>query len=103
MRRQLEKYFGIDLSDRKAFIREQVGLFLQSEHEQADEPEQEDGLKEPEEEEGEEGQNDDDSEESDGSNSKKEMVDDEEEEEEEEKKIKKLVRNGINKGRLVHD
>ncbi|KAI9088910.1 hypothetical protein K1719_029189 [Acacia pycnantha] len=34
VRRQLEKDFGIDLSDRKAFIREQVDLFLQSEREQ---------------------------------------------------------------------
>lgn len=30
VRRQLETDFGIDLSDRKAFIREQVDLFLQS-------------------------------------------------------------------------
>ena len=32
VRRQLEADFGIDLSDRKAFIREQVDLFLQTEH-----------------------------------------------------------------------
>ncbi|KAI4327489.1 hypothetical protein L6164_019942 [Bauhinia variegata] len=46
VRRQLENDFGIDLSDRKAFIREQVDLFLQSEHYQADEAE-EDGQQEP--------------------------------------------------------
>ena len=44
VRRQLENDFGIDLSDRKAFIREQVDLFLQSEHE-------EDGLEEQQEQE----------------------------------------------------
>lgn len=30
VRRRLEEDFGVDLSDRKAFIREQVDLFLQS-------------------------------------------------------------------------
>ncbi|CAJ1929763.1 unnamed protein product [Sphenostylis stenocarpa] len=34
VRRQLEVDFGIDLSQRKAFIREQVDLFLQTEHNQ---------------------------------------------------------------------
>ncbi|PNX99868.1 upstream activation factor subunit spp27-like protein, partial [Trifolium pratense] len=34
VRRQLESDFGIDLSDRKAFIREQVDLFLQTVHQQ---------------------------------------------------------------------
>ncbi|KAI4314933.1 hypothetical protein L6164_027792 [Bauhinia variegata] len=42
VRRQLENDFGIDLSDRKAFIREQVDLFLQSECHQADEAEEDD-------------------------------------------------------------
>ncbi|KAF7828755.1 upstream activation factor subunit spp27-like isoform X1 [Senna tora] len=40
VRRQLENDFGIDLSDRKAFIREQVDLFLQTEHER-EQPEEE--------------------------------------------------------------
>ncbi|KAK4262269.1 hypothetical protein QN277_027851 [Acacia crassicarpa] len=40
VRRQLENDFGIDLSDRKAFIREQVDLFLQSEREQPEEHEE---------------------------------------------------------------
>ncbi|CAL5187928.1 unnamed protein product [Lathyrus oleraceus] len=40
VRRQLESDFGIDLSDRKAFIREQVDSFLQSvNQQQEDEPE----------------------------------------------------------------
>lgn len=37
VRRQLESDFGIDLSDRKSFIREQVDLFLQT-VQQDDEP-----------------------------------------------------------------
>ncbi|KAE9613020.1 hypothetical protein Lal_00027530 [Lupinus albus] len=67
VRRQLESDFGIDLSDRKAFIREQVDLFLQTEHQQEEEEEEgEDAFK---------------SEQSQGSNSKvEEDVDDEEEE-----------------------
>ncbi|XP_019462319.1 PREDICTED: ycf3-interacting protein 1, chloroplastic [Lupinus angustifolius] len=43
VRRQLESDFGIDLSDRKAFIREQVDLFLQTEHQQQQEEEEEEG------------------------------------------------------------
>ncbi|XP_059641803.1 protein TRI1-like isoform X2 [Cornus florida] len=45
VRRKLEEDFGIDLSDKKAFIREQVDLYLQSQQEQAeeDEGEEEDG------------------------------------------------------------
>lgn len=35
VRRQLEEDFGVDLSDRKVFIREQVDLFLQSQFENA--------------------------------------------------------------------
>ncbi|CAL0311535.1 unnamed protein product [Lupinus luteus] len=73
VRRQLESDFGIDLSDRKAFIREQVDLFLQTEHQQ----------QEQEDEEGDEAFK---SEQSQGSNSKvEEDVDDDEEEEEEDK------------------
>ena len=30
VRRQLEEFFGVDLSDRKAFIRDQIDAFLQS-------------------------------------------------------------------------
>lgn len=44
VRRKLEDDFGVDLSDKKAFIREQVDLFLQSEFEKAEqeqEPEEE--------------------------------------------------------------
>ncbi|KAL2348420.1 hypothetical protein Fmac_002420 [Flemingia macrophylla] len=41
VRRQLEHDFGIDLSDRKSFIREQVDLFLQTEHSQNDDVPQE--------------------------------------------------------------
>lgn len=37
VRRQLEQDFGVDLSDKKAFIREQVDLFLQSQFESAEE------------------------------------------------------------------
>lgn len=33
VRRQLEKDFGVDLTDKKLFIREQVDLFLQSQFE----------------------------------------------------------------------
>lgn len=84
VRRKLEEDFGIDLSDKKAFIREQVDLFLQSQVEKAEEDEEEgDG------EEGDEGENARvKSEESNGSASKHEddsgNVDEEEEEEEEE-------------------
>lgn len=83
VRRKLEEDFGIDLSDKKAFIREQVDLFLQSQVEKAEEDEEEgDG------EEGEEGENARVSEESNGSPSKHEddsgNVDEEEEEEKEE-------------------
>ncbi|KAJ4966602.1 hypothetical protein NE237_018451 [Protea cynaroides] len=41
VRRQLEEDFEIDLSDKKAFIREQVDLFLQSQLEKAEEEAQE--------------------------------------------------------------
>ncbi|EEF40013.1 upstream activation factor subunit UAF30 isoform X2 [Ricinus communis] len=41
VRRQLEEDFGIDLSDKKAFIREQVDLFLQSQFEENDQNEEE--------------------------------------------------------------
>ncbi|XP_041004544.1 upstream activation factor subunit spp27-like [Juglans microcarpa x Juglans regia] len=44
VRRKLEEDFGVDLTDKKAFIREQVDLFLQSEHARAEEDgEAEDG------------------------------------------------------------
>ncbi|KAK3222771.1 hypothetical protein Dsin_009796 [Dipteronia sinensis] len=42
VRRQLEKDFGVDLSDKKPFIREQVDLFLQSQFENAQEEEDDD-------------------------------------------------------------
>ncbi|KAK1587883.1 hypothetical protein Q3G72_017894 [Acer saccharum] len=43
VRRQLEKDFGVNLSDKKPFIREQVDLFLQSQFENAQEEEDDDG------------------------------------------------------------
>ncbi|KAF5752922.1 putative Upstream activation factor subunit UAF30 [Tripterygium wilfordii] len=43
VRRKLEEDFGIDLSDKKAFIREQVDLFLQNELENAEEENEESG------------------------------------------------------------
>lgn len=42
-RRKLEEDFGVDLSDRKKFIREQVDLFLQSQVENAEEGDGEEG------------------------------------------------------------
>ncbi|PON34594.1 p53 negative regulator [Parasponia andersonii] len=41
VRRKLEEDFGIDLSDKKAFIREQVDLFLHSQLQGEDHPEEE--------------------------------------------------------------
>lgn len=43
VRRKLEEDFGVDLSDKKAFIREQVDLFLHSELNDSREAEKEDG------------------------------------------------------------
>ncbi|KAH7520134.1 hypothetical protein FEM48_Zijuj08G0111900 [Ziziphus jujuba var. spinosa] len=71
VRRKLQEDFGVDLSDKKAFIREQVDLFLQSEldrTEQEQEPEEE----EEEEEEGDNRSLNGKSEESDGYDLKKE-------------------------------
>ncbi|WJX60805.1 hypothetical protein P8452_45966 [Trifolium repens] len=48
VRRQLESDFGIDLSDRKAFIREQVDLFLQTVHQQQNDAADEENADEPE-------------------------------------------------------
>ncbi|KAI8031331.1 Upstream activation factor subunit spp27 [Camellia lanceoleosa] len=42
IRRRLEEDFGIDLSDKKAFIRQQVDLYLQSQVDNAQENEEED-------------------------------------------------------------
>ncbi|XP_054825296.1 upstream activation factor subunit spp27-like isoform X2 [Prosopis cineraria] len=86
VRRQLEKDFGIDLSDRKAFIREQVDLFLQSEHEKPEEPADEEDQKD-------DPQPEHESEEREDSND--EMQDDEERNED---KVKRS-RNGKDKGR----
>ncbi|KAL0350621.1 UNVERIFIED_CONTAM: hypothetical protein Sradi_4211300 [Sesamum radiatum] len=41
VRRRLEEDFGIDLSDRKGFIREQVDVYMQSQFENADGNEEE--------------------------------------------------------------
>ena len=43
VRRKLEEDFGVDLSDKKAFIREQVDLFLETELQKAQEEEAEAG------------------------------------------------------------
>ncbi|CAL5324695.1 unnamed protein product [Camellia sinensis] len=64
IRRRLEEDFGIDLSDKKAFIREQVDLYLQSQVDNAQENEEEDEGEVNEEEE------DDDDEEEEASNGK---------------------------------
>jgi upstream activation factor subunit UAF30 len=91
VRRQLESDFGIDLSDRKAFIREQVDLFLQTVHQQQNDAADEENADEPEQSQQEE---DDDNEE-------------EEQEEEEEKPKrtrsvkKKTTKKNKSKERLV--
>lgn len=69
VRRKLEEDFGIDLSGRKAFIREQVDLFLQSQLEKAEEDGGDGGEEE-------EHKSNVKSEESSGSDSKGEKVDD---------------------------
>ncbi|XP_027360035.1 upstream activation factor subunit spp27-like [Abrus precatorius] len=96
VRRQLEADFGIDLSDRKAFIREQVDLFLQSEHHQ---PQQEDSPRNDDvEAEEEDAPN---PEQSQGSDSKEESEeeDDDNDDEEEEETKPKGAKNGKNKAR----
>lgn len=77
VRRKLEEDFGIDLSGKKAFIREHVDLFLQSQLEKAEEDEGDGG-----EEEEEEHKSNVKSEGSNGSDSKDENDDDDDEEEE---------------------
>ncbi|KAK9285737.1 hypothetical protein L1049_024936 [Liquidambar formosana] len=90
VRRKLEEDFGIDLSDKKAFIREQVDLFLQSQFEKGDGNEDVDEEVEVEEDGGGEEEEEEDqkeevkAEEGDGSDSKDEDDDEEEEEEVEE-------------------
>lgn len=98
VRRQLEADFGIDLSDRKAFIREQVDLFLQTEHNQ---PQQEERQNDDVEEQEEDAPNN--PEQSQPSDSKEVTDEDEEEEdeEEEEDKPKHAKKAKKNKGRLV--
>lgn len=95
VRRQLEADFGIDLSDRKAFIREQVDLFLQTEHNQ---PQQEERQNDDVEEQEEDAPNN--PEQSQPSDSKEE-TDEEEEGEEEEDKPEQAKNAKKNKGRLV--
>lgn len=94
VRRQLESDFGIDLSDRKAFIREQVDLFLQTEHQpqQPEEEEQDDDQEEP--------QNDD-VEESQHSDSKEETEEEEEDGDNETKPKRAKAVKKKNKERLV--
>lgn len=43
VRRKLEEDFGIDLSDKKPFIREQIDLYLQSQLQEAEENEENNG------------------------------------------------------------
>ncbi|KAF3438905.1 hypothetical protein FNV43_RR17180 [Rhamnella rubrinervis] len=43
VRRQLDDDFGVDLSDKKAFIRERVDLFLQSKFEKAEQEQEPEG------------------------------------------------------------
>ncbi|KAL3039143.1 hypothetical protein AAZX31_01G170500 [Glycine max] len=93
VRRQLEADFGIDLSDRKAFIREQVDLFLQTEHNQ---PQQEERQNDDVEEQEEDAPNN--PEQSQPSDSKEE-TDEEEEGEEEEDKPEQAKNAKKNKGR----
>uniref|UniRef100_A0A2P2MF95 Uncharacterized protein n=1 Tax=Rhizophora mucronata TaxID=61149 RepID=A0A2P2MF95_RHIMU len=94
VRRQLEEDFGVDLSDKKAFIREQVDLFIQSHFQNAENESQERG--------------DDDQtaqiqlEEMEGSGAKEEDEDeddddDDDEEEEEVNKGKSTAKRGSNK------
>ena len=53
IRKQLELEFGIDLNDRKSFVREKVDLYLQRHHQNTEEEEEkEKGCKEEEETEG---------------------------------------------------
>ncbi|RYR11032.1 hypothetical protein Ahy_B05g079524 isoform A [Arachis hypogaea] len=101
VRRQLEADFGIDLSDRKAFIREQVDLFLQSEHNHPQEQEEPQPADEDDEEEKDEEA--DKPERSRGSDSKGETEEEEEDDDEDEEEQKsKNARNGKkNKGRLT--
>ncbi|KAK7307601.1 hypothetical protein VNO77_40808 [Canavalia gladiata] len=94
VRRQLEADFGIDLSDRKAFIREQVDLFLQSEHHQTQQQDSHQNDDAPEQEE-EDAAN---LEQSQGSDSKEESEEEEDDNNEEEDKPKH-AKNGKNKGR----
>ncbi|MCL7041474.1 hypothetical protein MKW94_012548 [Papaver nudicaule] len=80
VRRKLEEDFGVDLSEKKAFIREQVDLYLQTQVEKNDEEEQEEQQEEVDE-------NDEEEEE-------KPNVNEEEEEEEEEPERRTSSRNG---------
>ncbi|XP_027912671.1 upstream activation factor subunit spp27-like isoform X1 [Vigna unguiculata] len=94
VRRQLEADFGIDLSHRKAFIREQVDLFLQTEHNQPQQqPEQDDDV--PKDEEEEDAPNN--PEQSEPSDSKEESEEDDDEEERDKPKHAKNAKK--NKGR----
>ncbi|XP_057762659.1 upstream activation factor subunit spp27-like [Arachis stenosperma] len=100
VRRQLEADFGIDLSDRKAFIREQVDLFLQSEHNHPQEQEQEEPQPADEDDEEEKDEETDKPERSRGSDSKGETEEEEDDDEDEEEQKSKNARNGKkNKGR----
>ena len=78
VRRKLEEDFGIDLSNKKAFIREQVDLYLQS---QFDKPDEENENEDEEEQGGE------------GDKVKSEVSEEEDEEEEETTSKKGLVYN----------
>ncbi|KAK7367504.1 hypothetical protein VNO80_09516 [Phaseolus coccineus] len=96
VRRQLEADFGIDLSHRKAFIREQVDLFLQTEHNQPQQQQQQqnDDVPEDEEEDG-----PDNPEQSQPSDTKEESEEDDDNDEEERDKPKHAKNAKKNKGR----
>jgi len=98
VRRQLEADFGIDLSHRKAFIREQVDLFLQTEHNQPQQQQQQNDDV-PEDEEEEDGP--DNPEQSQPSDTKEQSEEDDDNDEEERDKPKHSKNAKKNKGRLV--
>lgn len=93
VRRQLEADFGVDLSGKKAFIREQVDLFLQTQFEEDGKGGEDGENAGPKEEDGEEGGED-----SGGGDGEREE-DDQEEEEEEDDDDDEGGSNGGSKGK----
>ncbi|XP_075674265.1 uncharacterized protein LOC142643493 [Castanea sativa] len=90
IRRQLEKDFGVDLSDRKTFVRDQIDIFLETlppKQEQEEEEEEEEEEEDAEEVGGE----------SENVKEENDVVEEEEEEEEEESEAKGRKKGGSNK------